>query len=155
LSLWIKMRRTHYEHVSSGLPRIADIRTHRAPISRTPHEVRQQPRGPALIKSRPLAEISPASTSCWPQWPAGQRLGLLLELMAAATSIAYLGNPPTPFLRRPKRERCSLRRMLSGVAPAVGECKSAKRDRHGPISGNAPCAPTLTLRAKPRHYLRA
>ena len=37
---------------------------------------------------------------------AGKRLELLLELVPAATSIAYLRNPTNPFLPRAKRERC-------------------------------------------------
>jgi putative ABC transport system substrate-binding protein len=66
-----------------------------------------------------------------------KRLELLLELVPTAKSIAYLRNPtnpvfaetdlrrsrsltsvtrPTPFLLRPKRERCKLRRVHLGCA---------------------------------------
>ena len=47
---------------------------------------------------------------------AGKRLELLLELVPAATSIAYLRNPTNPFLLRAKRESCRLRRVLTRFA---------------------------------------
>ena len=47
---------------------------------------------------------------------AGKRLELLLELVPAATSIAYLRNPTNPFLPRAKRKSCRLRRVLVGCA---------------------------------------
>ena len=46
----------------------------------------------------------------------GKRLELLLELVPAAKSIAYLRNPTNPALPRAKRESCRLRRVPE-VAP--------------------------------------
>jgi putative tryptophan/tyrosine transport system substrate-binding protein len=46
----------------------------------------------------------------------GKRLELLLEVVPAAKSIAYLRNPPTALMPRANRERRSLRRALVGCA---------------------------------------
>ena len=59
---------------------------------------------------------------------AGKRLELLLELMPAATLIAYLRNPTNPVFAD-RNERGAACGACSWGAPAVRECKSAKRDR--------------------------
>jgi putative tryptophan/tyrosine transport system substrate-binding protein len=60
-----------------------------------------------------------------------KRLEVLLELVPAATSIAYLRNPTNPVLCGGRNERGADGSACSGGTAAVRECKSPNRDRDG------------------------
>ena len=62
---------------------------------------------------------------------AGKRLELLLELVPAAKSIAYLRNPTNPVFAESERESVAGCRSCSWSSPPSRECKSPKRDRDG------------------------
>ena len=62
---------------------------------------------------------------------AGKRLELLLELVPAAKTIAYLRNPTNPVYAESERKRSAGCSACSWGTPPDRKCKSPKRDRDG------------------------